>query len=107
MEWYTKVLVKTAALTTDSLRNGLSKHTWIEQHGQHLKDLKVKYIEAEGLKENGEGTDATVTGKVRLFVVIEEVPQVEWCTLKNVDGAWLIDGRDSQDERLIGERVKL
>ena len=92
MEWYNKVLVKTAALTTDSLRNGLSKHTWIEQHGQLLKDLKVKYIEAEGLKENGEGVNATVTGKVRLFVVIGEVRQVERYILKKVDGAWLIDG---------------
>jgi hypothetical protein len=46
-----------------------------------------------------------VTIKVRLFVVIGEVRQVERYTLKNVDGAWLIDGQEIQHDRVIGRTV--
>jgi hypothetical protein len=49
--------------------------------------------------------NATVTVKVRLFVVIGEVRQVEQYTLKKVDGHWLIDDQDIQADRVIGRSV--
>jgi hypothetical protein len=57
------------------------------------------------LDEEREGVNATVTVKVRLFVVIGEVRQVEQYTLKKVDGHWLIDDQDIQADRVIGRSV--
>jgi len=69
-----------------------SQQAWIKQHDQLVKDLQFKYLEGKVLEEERKGVNATVTVKVRLFVVIGEVRQVERYTLKKVDGAWLIDG---------------
>ena len=46
---------------------------------------------AETLNWNLQGEKASVSVKVRLFVVIGEVVQVERYTLKNVGGYWRID----------------
>jgi hypothetical protein len=105
LEWYPKNLPMAATLTTTSLRNGLSQQAWIEQHDQLLKDLQFKYLEAKVLDEEQKAGQATVTVKVRLFVVIGEVRQIERYTLKNVEGAWLIDDQDIQHDRVIGRSV--
>jgi hypothetical protein len=46
-----------------------------------------------------------VTVKVRLFVVIGEVIQVERYTLKKVGGFCRIDGQEIEGDRVIGKSV--
>jgi hypothetical protein len=60
---------------------------------------------SETLNWNRQGEKASVTLKVRLFMVIGEVRQVERYTLKNVEGHWLIDGQAIQEERVIGRTI--
>lgn len=55
--------------------------------------------------EEQKAGQASVTVKVRLFVVIGEVRQIERYTLKNVEGVWLIDDQDIQHDRVIGRSV--
>jgi len=104
-KWYPKDLSNAATLTTTSLRNGLSQKQWVEKNEPLLKDLQFKYLEATVLEEEHDGEKASVSAKVRLFVVIGEVVQVERYTLKNVEGHWLIDGQEIQEDRVIGRTV--
>jgi hypothetical protein len=46
-----------------------------------------------------------VSVKVRLFVVIGEVVQVERYTLKNVGGYWRIDKQEIEGDRVIGRTI--
>ena len=43
--------------------------------------------------------------KVRLFVVIGEVVQVERYSLKKVKGPWRIDSQEIQEDRVIGRTI--
>ncbi len=43
--------------------------------------------------------------KVRLFMVIGEVIQVEWYTLKKVKDHWRIDRQTIQGDRVIGRTI--
>ena len=56
---------------------------------------------SETLNWNLQGEKVSV--KVRLFVVIGEVVQIERYTLKKVGGYWLIDGQEIEGDRVIGK----
>ena len=105
LAWYPQDLPQAATLTTTQMREGLSQKQWVEQSAPLLKDLQFKYLEAKVLKEEHDGENASVSVKVRLFVVIGEVVQVERYTLKNVEGHWLIDGQEIQEDRVIGRTI--
>jgi hypothetical protein len=60
---------------------------------------------AETLSWNLQGKKASVTVKVRLFVVIGEVVQVETYSLKKVKGQWRIDSQEIEEDRVIGKSV--
>ena len=98
-------LPQAATLTTTKIRDGLSPKDWAAKNDQLLKDLQFKYLYAKVMEEEHDGVTASVTLKVRLFMVIGEVRQVERYTLKNVAGHWLIDGQAIQEERVIGRTV--
>ena len=105
LKWYPKDLPNAATLTTTKMRDGLSPKDWAAKNDQLLKDLQFKYLYAKVMEEEHDGVTASVTLKVRLFMVIGEVRQVERYTLKNVAGHWLIDGQAIQEERVIGRTI--
>jgi len=105
LKWYPQDLSNAATLTTTSLRNGLSQKQWVEKNEPLLKDLQFKYLEATVLEEEHDGEKASVSAKVRLFVVIGEVVQVERYTLKKMDEHWLIDGQEIQGDHVIGRTI--
>ncbi len=105
LQWYPKNLPMAATLTTTSLRKGLSQQAWIEHHDQLLQDLQFKYLAGKILEEERDEITATVKMKVRLYVVIGEVVQVETYSLKRVSDHWLIDGLGIQDDRVIGRTI--
>jgi hypothetical protein len=41
-----------------------------------------------------------------LFVVIGEMIQIERYTLKNIEGHWLIDGQEIQENHVIGRTIE-
>jgi hypothetical protein len=67
--------------------------------------LDCSWSSAETLNWNLQGKKASVTVKVRLFVVIGEVIQVERYTLKKVGGFCRIDGQEIEGDRVIGKSV--
>ena len=105
LAWYPKDLPQAAALTTTNLRKGLSQKQWVEKNESLLKDLQFKYLDGKVLEEENEGVNASVTVKVRLFVVIGEVVQVETYSLKKVKGHWRIDAQQIQEDRVIGRTI--
>jgi hypothetical protein len=105
LERYPKDLPNAATLTTTKMRDGLSPKDWAAKNNQLFKDLQFKYLYAKVMEEEHDGVTASVTLKVRLFMVIGEVRQVEHYTLKNVAGHWLIDGQAIQEERVIGRTI--
>jgi len=56
-------------------------------------------------KEESKGGTASVTVKVRLFVVIGEVVQVERYTPKKVEGHWLIEDQEILADWGIGRTI--
>jgi hypothetical protein len=105
LQWYPQDLPQAATLTTTNLRKGLSQKQWVEKNEPLLNDLQFKYLDGKVLEEDHDGEKASVSVKVRLFVVIGEVVQVERYTLKNVEGHWLIDGQEIQEDRAIGRTI--
>jgi hypothetical protein len=67
--------------------------------------LDCSWSSAETLSWNLQGKKASVTVKVRLFVVIGEVVQVETYSLKKVKGQWRIDSQEIEEDRVIGKSV--
>jgi hypothetical protein len=57
------------------------------------------------LKEESKRGTASVTVKVQWFVVIGEVRQIERYTLKNMEGHWLMDAQEIQEDRVIGGTI--
>jgi len=91
-----------ATLITSNMRDGLSKKEWVEQNTSLLKDLQFKYLEAKVLEEEHDGVTASVTMKVRLYLLVGEVRQVETYSLRKVKGHWRIDAQAIQGDHLIG-----
>jgi hypothetical protein len=73
LQWYPQDLPQAATLTTTQMREGLSQKQWVEKSAPLLKDLQFKYLDAKVLEEESNAITASVTLKVRLFVVIGEV----------------------------------
>jgi len=105
LEWYPQDLPNAAKLTTPSLREGLSQKQWVEKNETLLKDLQFKYLEWKILEEETNDVNAFVTMNVRLYLVIGEVRQVETYRLKKMEGSWLIDGQEIEEDRVIGRTV--
>jgi hypothetical protein len=105
LQWYPQDLTQAAALTTTSLRKGLSQKEWVENNEPLLKDLQLKYLDAKVLEEEHDGVTASVTVQVRLYLVIGEVRQVETYSLKKVKGRWRIDSQEIQEDRVIGRTI--
>ena len=98
-------LPQAATLTTTKMRDGLSPTDWVEKNATLLKDLQFKYLDGKVIKEESDEAIATVTVQVRLYLVIGEVRRVETFTLKKVEGRWLIEGQEIQEERVIGRTI--
>ena len=105
LAWYPKELAQAATLTTTTLRNGLSHTQWVEKNETLLKDLQFKYLDGKVVEEETNDVNAFVTMNVRLYLVIGEVRQVETYRLKKVEGSWLIDGQEIEDDRVIGRTI--
>jgi hypothetical protein len=98
-------LPQAATLTSTNMRDGLSKHDWVEQKAPLLKDLQFKYLEWKILEEDRGEATASVTVQVRLYLVIGEVRQVETYSLKRVKGHWRIDHQQIQEDHVIGRTL--
>ncbi len=105
LAWYPKELAQAATLTTTTLRDGLSHTQWVEKNETLLKDLQFKYLDGKVVEEETNDVNAFVTMNVRLYLVIGEVRQVETYRLKKVEGSWLIDGQEIEDDRVIGRTI--
>ena len=105
LAWYPQDLPQAATLTTTQMREGLSQKQWVEKSAPLLKDLQFQYLDGKVLEEEHDGEKASVSVKVRLFVVIGEVRQVETYSLKKVKGHWRIDSQEIQEDRVIGRTV--
>ena len=87
------------------MRDGLSQTHWGGEERPAAQGPSFKYLDEKVLEEETQDENASVTVKVRLFVVIGEVVQVERYTLMNVQEHRLIDDQQIHDDQVIGRTL--
>lgn len=100
-EWITTYGVdhkRAAAMMTPHHRSGMSETEWVDVYGSFIEYVKYKHLGGELISAQEEEHKARVILKSSVDSIKGPVVQHEIYDLVKVDGGWLIDFIDIQDE---------
>ncbi len=89
---YPHQMKQAAALTTPSLRGGLSKDEWIQKKESIMKGLHFRYLGGKVVSESVTGHQAVVVFHAKFSTLNgKQIHKEEYRLRKQLDGGWLID----------------